>query len=351
VSNATVVGPVVGTPARESGSIRRTQTIDGLRPEGIHGPVFLSGAARDLFTTHLGQAETVAESAFSMRILSDDGYVIEQLSTEPRLAESVSLVGISARKGLRARLRATPDQDTQAGRMLITMLDDIPITAGLSRLSTIHRDATNVRVIIGSRPPSDMSWAPEKRGHPVDLCAGWTADSVMRAAVESGLAPLLHDGVPAPPIIDNNDDLAWHQLADIPPDGYRRWRRIDVGRDRLQRGLVTLSSFFRDSYFDASGAELIEHEYTIDASIEVATLTIVACQAQARVLPSTDCRNAAPSAATVVGKTLEAAALMARRELIGAKACTHLSDTLFNLSGAEDLITTLLNSHVQTHAD
>jgi hypothetical protein len=209
------------------------------------------------------------------------------------------------------------------------MLDDIPIAAGLSRLSMIHKEA-RVPISIGRRRN------PVSKGHPIGICAGWVADSTMRASLEAGNSPLLHDGVPAV-AITSDDEEAWHPLVPVEPNGYRRWRRVDVDANG-DGATISLDCFFRDSYVDDAGLERIEHEYTITAAIDRTTLIITDCRATAGVLPSTDCENAVPSARSLIGSTIEDAKWMARRDLIGANTCTHLTDTLVSLMSVGSLI-------------
>ncbi|MBV9661248.1 MAG: hypothetical protein JO337_08840, partial [Acidimicrobiales bacterium] len=54
------VGPLETTPDRRPGSIRRTMTVDGSRPDGPRGDVVITGRGRDLWTAADGSTVTLA---------------------------------------------------------------------------------------------------------------------------------------------------------------------------------------------------------------------------------------------------------------------------------------------------
>ena len=58
------------------------------------------------------------------------------------------------------------------------------------------------------------------------------------------------------------------------PDGMRRARRIDVWRDDV----VHVDVFFRDSLMGRGGIETVVHEYTLAATVDPATMTVLDVQ-------------------------------------------------------------------------
>ena len=54
--------PTSGTPERAPGSVRRTETMDMVRPDGLLGPLVLTGRARDMRTGLDGVAAVLATS-------------------------------------------------------------------------------------------------------------------------------------------------------------------------------------------------------------------------------------------------------------------------------------------------
>lgn len=321
-------GPVTAPPPPLAPSVRRTITIDGCRPGGVSGPVLLHGRARDLhFADQTSPSRVIAEATFQLAMASDVAYEIQHVMSDPPLDGIQGLLGTSARKGLRARVHDDLCAESPAERLVLTMLEDVPIAAGLSRLSHIHQAAR-------ATPVETPTRGRRRVGHPVDICAGWTADSVMRASAEAGASPLLHEGVRPSMPTASEDSWHWHPTESSLRNDYRRWRRIDV--TRTADGDISLDCFFRDAYHDEAGVERIEHEYSVAAIIESITHTVRSCEATARVLPANDCSRAAPSAQLLVGSTLGDARVKARNELIGAHTCTHLSDTLVNLCSITD---------------
>src|SRR3954454_22099 len=85
VTEADVAGPrdpATETPPRRPGSVRRTSTIDMLRPDGWTGDLILVGRARDLATTDHG-AEVVAAATVVAR--ADATRALCELRTTPHV--------------------------------------------------------------------------------------------------------------------------------------------------------------------------------------------------------------------------------------------------------------------------
>ena len=76
---------VSGTPPRAPGSVRRTTTIDSLRPDGLRGRLVLVGRGRDLVTGTDGTARAHAAASFTMDVDYLAGRVITGVTAEPAL--------------------------------------------------------------------------------------------------------------------------------------------------------------------------------------------------------------------------------------------------------------------------
>jgi hypothetical protein len=226
-----------------------------------------------------------------------------------------------------------PEERGGAALLLRSMLYDIPITVNLTKLSVLHRQARTAR----AHPEPAAATA----GHPVNLCAGWVADSIMRRSVTAGRGALLHDGVQAPALPDPHDPAGWHELPSLPADGYRRWRRMDVSPPKAPRDAFAVEGMFRDSYYDELATEHIEHEYSFEATVDPAAMILASCTAAPRVLPAPDCTFAAPSAGGLTGAHLDDVPALVHDRLVGAGSCTHLSDTLVGLGDVGHLIDVL----------
>ena len=137
-------------------------------------------------------------------------------------------------------------------------------------------------------------------------------------------------GPVALPVLADDDPDGWHALERLPGDATRRARRIDVWLDEL----VHVDVFFRDSVMSPEGVETVVHEYTVDATVDPETMTVVACSAVPRVLPWRECPQAIGSAGRIVGVRVVDLRPEVRTQLVGPTTCTHLNDVL---RGLEDV--------------
>lgn len=329
-------GPTIGTPTRLPDSVRRTITFDAHRPDGADGRIVMFASGRDLYTPVAGPGQVIAAATIALHVASHDGFVITSISSNPERGELSRLSGSSARQGFRREVRSLglPRADP-SDRLLSTMLMDVPITINLSRLAVLHRQARL------QRSSARQGETATTAHHPVDICAGWTASSMMRGSVRWARPALLHDGVLAPPIVVSGDPLAWHTVGDVPADGYRRWRRLDLVNQPETEMTLAIEGIFRDSYFDEQAVERIEHEYSFDVTLDRTTTQVISCSARPRVLPAPDCARAAAGAGQLVGQPLAWVGDRTRERLVGGGSCTHLSDTLSLLGDCASLVDVL----------
>lgn len=315
--------PTAGTPPRRPGSIRRTSTIDSARPEGFTGPVLQTGLARDLITTVDGTVAVVATA--EMHVVTDytQGTLVRELTTAPAVDGLDALIGVRAGGGFRKVL----DLETSAerGSLPYLLLDDVPgatLVSGVGMTIAAHRgdaELEEFRTRMKTQPRLQVA----------DLCAGWQAGGTLLSHLEDGRPPVLLGPV-ALSVIDGDDPDAWHALEPLPNESTRRARRIDVWRDDL----VHVDVFFRDSLMGHDGVETVVHEYTVDATVDPETMTVVACRAEPHVLPWRECPEAIASAGRVVGWPVLKLRPEVRAQLVGPSTCTHLNDVL---RGLEDV--------------
>src|SRR4029450_8825284 len=91
--------PTGATPPRARGSIRRTSTIDMLRPDGLLGDVVLVGRARDLATSEPGGAPLLGEASILARVAFPAERTLAALATVPPESGAATLIGVKTSSG------------------------------------------------------------------------------------------------------------------------------------------------------------------------------------------------------------------------------------------------------------
>jgi hypothetical protein len=318
--------PVASTPDRQPASVRRTSTIDTTRTEGLLGPIVMHGTARDLLTTAGGDPREVATADLLARVDGSHHQLVE-ITTEPELPELQGLAGAVVGPGFRGKATAAVPAEGESGSLLNLLLDDLPGAALVSGYALLHADA-----VPGKHDPDEYL---DARG---DLCAGWAVEGSMMTMIrEHGHNPT-PIGPPAPDIRRADDPLAYHPFAALPPHSTRRLRRLDVMRPDPASGLATVDVFFRDSHFDEDALETVVHEYSVVATVDRATLTIVDITASADVLPWKECPAAVGSATRLAGRPLADLRSHVRESFVGTTTCTHLNDVLRGLADVRTLL-------------
>jgi hypothetical protein len=321
--------------------VRRTTSIDILRPNGVDAELVLVGRARDLLTDADGNPHALDTAAVEATIDFVDAQRVTAISSTPAIPGLEQLIGRSASTGFRAAINTAIDVGRDGagaghdvvGRPVYQLLDDLPVVTLISGYAPQHARAES------------GTWADEQKRKPLqktapeglamlqqaDLCAGWKAGGTIMQGFAENNPPVVTG--PAAPSLDVVDDpLAWHELpGPLPVHGMRRRRRIDVqpvDDGPSSGGLVwEVDAHFRDSYVDDEG-ETVVHEYTVLARVDATTATVLQALATPRVLPWFECPEAAASAGRLAGRTLESLRAGVRAEFLGASTCTHLNDML-----------------------
>jgi hypothetical protein len=307
--------PVAATPSPARCSVRRTTTIDSVRPDGCAGSVRVTARARDLLVPAAGDPVVLAGDGFAATLSADR--VLSAIDHPDRRV--ASLVGASVASGFRARVLALLPDEAARLTLLHLLLDDLP-GASLVAGYALQRDPG------WGRPP----FPREHLAAMTDLCSGWAADGTILGAIgDAGAVPV---PTTAPVPADLGDADAWHERPALPPGGMRRARRLDLVADDAQHGTLGFDVHFRDSYRDAADGEGAVHEYGVRGRFAPATRTILALDAFAHVLPWTECPRALDSAGRVVGTTTDDLRERVRAELVGTGTCTHLNDVLRSLA-------------------
>src|ERR1700722_322304 len=331
--------PTAGTPARVPGSVRRTSTIDMLRPDGRFGPLLLMGRGRDLVTDVDGVATTTGASACSGRVDFMGGRLLTEVTSEPDRPALQALLGQRVSSGFRGAVQNADPDRAASDNLLNLLLDDFPVAtlvsghavgAGLSgngRPVLSLAEATGQPLAEGQ--PAGLTATPARPAFIRNLCAGFADGGTIMNGIDTTARPPVVTG-PEAPQLTTDDALGWHELDPLPAGAMRRSRRLDLVPGPVAR----IDVLFRDSHADDDGLETIVHEYTVSAAVDTRDGVLVRCAATPRVLPWVECPAAALSAGRLVGTPVAGLRQHVRDTFRGTSTCTHLNDTLRSL---EDL--------------
>jgi hypothetical protein len=309
--------PILGTPPRAAGSIRRTSTIDTWRPDGVDGPVHLRARARDLATGADGAPEVLGEAALD--VVATDDLVVTLLST-PAVPSLDALLGTSLRRGFRARAAAAAPHEF-AGRTLTGLLLDDLVGAFLVNGYGGTR-------MPGYEPP-DIGTAMARQQ---DICAGWRAGGTIMVEIDRGRPPPDVAGPPAQDLTRPDDPWSWHELGPLAAHHMRRARRIDV----LPGRPAPVDAYFRDSHVNHDGFHSSIHEYSVHAHVQDGLFTDI--EAIPHALPWVECPSAIRSAPALAGTPVADLRARVRADFVGVGTCTHLNDMLRSLEDLHVLV-------------
>jgi hypothetical protein len=320
--------PTTATPPRVPGSVRRTTSIDMLRPDGIEGNLLLVGIGRDLHTAADGTATVLEAGAMEATIDYADAQRVRDLGSTPAIDGIEQLIGRSASTGFRAALNDVVAGQDVIGRPVYQLLDDLPVAVLISGYSPQQELATrgtwaDVEArALQRRKPEGLDLIQQ-----ADLCAGWRADGTIIQGLQEGLPPVV-TGPDAPSLVVADDPWAWHDMTgELPAHAMRRRRRIDV-LPAPDGGPLVIDAMFRDSHVDDEGTETVVHEYTVLAHVDPHDWRVLDAHATPRVLPWFECPEAAASATRLAGDPLAGLRARVRAEFLGSTTCTHLNDAL-----------------------
>ena len=187
-----------------------------------------------------------------------------------------ALIGRRASTGFRRVIDEAVD--VPRGSLGYLLLDEVPaatLVSGYAMAHAAERDHVEIKGIRlqGTQPRLQVP----------DLCAGFKVGGTMEASLDEQGRPPIVNGPVALSVETPDDEWGWHGFDPLPANGMRRRRRLDVFGDAL----VHVDVFFRDSHMDADGLETAVHEYTVEVTVDRATMCVVGCEATPRVLPWT----------------------------------------------------------------
>src|SRR5215471_8784078 len=140
------------TPDRAPGSVRRTESIDMVRPDGVRRDLLLRGRARDVLTRADGSADVVDDATIDVTIDFLDAASVTRLDTTPSIDGLQQVLGRSAATGFRAAVDEAIDLDAWKGRPVYQLLDDIPVATLVSGY------AVGFKGELGASEDDDRPW-------------------------------------------------------------------------------------------------------------------------------------------------------------------------------------------------
>jgi len=312
------------TSDRRPGSIRRTTTIDSVRPGDMMHDLVQTARGRDLITSPDGTTHVVDQVEVHAVIDYRRHFLLSSIAASPPRPELDRLVGCSVSTGFRASMWEVVPDDREHATLLHLLLDDLP---GAALVSGYAIGAAGVRF-------ERMEGAPVLQIE--NLCSGFrTGGTIMTEKDEHGHPPIV-TGPPAPVLAPSDDPIAWHSFDPLPERGMRRARCLDVWNDD---GLVRAHAYFRDSHVDELLNESVIHEYSVEVDVDPETRTFVASRTTAHSLPWVECIHAVDSGARIVGMSIDGLRPTVRQDFVGITTCTHLNDTLRSLEDIRSLMT------------
>ena len=306
--------PLPTTPPRPLGSVRRTTTIDQRRADPGR-PMEVVASGRDLRTGADG-ATTVIDQV-RVRADVDASGVLTDIEADPPVPALQDLLGAHTSRRFRARVDEVVPDHRKGATILHQLLDDFPMAALISGYGSTRE--------LGD----DWDLPAESAERLRDLCAGWIHDGTMLEALDATGTFPIPLGPPAPDLEAGDDPLAWHDAGPMARRSVRRVRRLDL----LDGEPLAVDLHFRDTQLGLEGPEDVLHEYTLQATIDPGSLTVLSSEAQARTLPWPECPNALASARRVVGQPVAGLRATVLADLRGTTTCTHLNDVLRSLAG------------------
>ncbi len=328
--------PVPTTVWRRPGSVRRTSSIDTVRPRGLGGDSVVTARARDLLTDPDLVPSVLAEVEFRARIDGTSHQLVD-IVVSPPAPRLDPLLGCLVGPGFRSRVNQVCPEEQEAGTLLHLLLDDLPgatLVSGyaLQRAGVFSRPR---------RPEPGGGDGPNLAGMMAaqdDLCAGWAHEGTIMVTIRTTGEIPVPTGPPAPGLERPDDPLAWHAMEPLPPHGMRRRRRLDVAAPGGTDDRYRFEAHFRDSHVDESGAETVLHEYAVSGTVDPTGGRVEDVSARAHVLPWVECPGALASADRLSGMAIAELRGHVRREFRGTSTCTHLNDTLRSLGDVDVLV-------------
>ncbi|HEY3941946.1 MAG TPA: DUF2889 domain-containing protein [Acidimicrobiales bacterium] len=255
----------------------------------------------------------------SMTVGVAEGRLIRSLVTDPGRPTLAGLVGARGGGGYRKALDVALPGERSAGTPLYYLLDDVAGCTLIAGFAWTRHGRS-----IG--PGHTGQGGPVNRRLPVAgrVCAGLGPGSISFVRLERD-GEMGHNLTPAVEVAEPTDPWSWHAIEPAPAVCMRRRRRVDVAAIGDQ---IRVDAMFRDACWDPDGTEESLHEYSLEATVDAATMVLSDIAVRARSLPFPDCQSAGSYVNKLVGTPMAELRTKVIEILAGPECCTHLNDML-----------------------
>jgi Protein of unknown function (DUF2889) len=306
-------------PLRRPDSVRRTSTIDASWPGNRAQSISFDARARDLLTpADAGSPRVLAWDRVQAELSADR--TIEVITCQPEQPGLQQLVGARGGGRLRSALDDALPAEQAAGSPLYLLIDDF---AGVSLVAPWAWQHWPDAMKATDEPPRilDPAARAKRLARMEGVCIGFRAGSTALQD-NSGALQSSADVLPLP---NPADPAGWHELPVIEGVSMRRSRRIDVWRNGDQ---IHIDAMFQDSASAPGGTRKAVHEYSLEVSADVRSLTLTRVHATPRILPFPECPSAAQNLDRLLGLPLRELRAAVLEQLPKTLGCTHLNDAL-----------------------
>ena len=170
-----------------------------------------------------------------------------------------------------------------------------------------------------------------------NICIGFASgSSALRA--DGGNS---HRVQPVVSLVNPEDPDGWHELSKLPPQSFRRARRIDVWIDEEDSDIIHIDAMFQDSAGDPKVGRVAIHEYAYFGTASWSTGLLTSIGADPRILPFLECPNAPANLQWLVGTPIVEMRQTVLDKLGRTNGCTHLNDACRALAEVPVLASTL----------